>query len=205
MDMQENLRLQTLLLETTQAQKKLLEQAVTLIESQKREEARLRQQLTDVTSLLTETASRLEGGGQRLGHEALRVIGESCRHVLAEHGAQAVGRLHQQAESTAQRLAQVADVAAEQGRQLSRAQSVLVWKSLAVLAVGAVLLTAGSSLWAWHSRQEAQRYEVEAAIRRRIGAADVVRCGEYLCAHVDAKAPRVGDKQQYQQIKPRPL
>lgn len=203
MDMQEMMRMQALLLETTQMQKKLLEQSALLIESQKRENAQLQSQLAQATATLQQAARQLEGGGQRFGHDALKIIGESSRKVLTENAAQAMGQVHQQAETTAKRLTSAADAARKQSKQLNRAQTTMVWKSLGFMTIGAVLVVAGTSLWAWSSGQEAQRNRVEAELGRRISQSDIVKCGAGLCANVDAKAARVGDKNQYVPIKSR--
>ncbi|PXV59073.1 hypothetical protein SAMN04487785_1179 [Dyella jiangningensis] len=203
MDTQEMARTQALLMETTQMQRRLLEQSTLLIESQKQENAQLRGQLAQATAALRQASGQLEAGGQRLGHEALQVISDSARRVLADNAARAMGQIHQQAETTAKQLASAADAAREQSRQLNRAQTTMVWKSLALMAVGAVLLAGGAGLWAWTSGKEAQRYRVEAELGRRISQSDLIQCGDGLCANVDAEGERVGDQKQYVPVKSR--
>jgi hypothetical protein len=201
MDMQEMARTQALLLETTQAQKKLLEQSAMLMESHKRENAQLRSQLMQATAHLQQATQQLELGGQRFGVDAMKLIGDGTRKVLMENAAQAMDQVHRQTEVTSQRLTAAAETAREQSRQLNRAQTTMVWKSLIFMAVGALLLVGGSSLWAWTSSKEALRYRVEADLGRRVSQADLVKCGEGLCANVDGKGQRLGDKQQYAPVR----
>lgn len=203
MDMHEAMRMQAVLTETAETQKQLLAQAAVLAEMQKQENAQLRHQLMQATSALQQVAQCLEQGGQRMGQDALRVIDTGSRQVLKDNSVGALEQVHRQAGETARQLQQAANAAGEQGRQLSHAQTALVWKSLAVLTLGGLLLTVGTAVWAWNNKKEAQRYQVDAEINRLISQSDVVQCGERLCANVDLKAGRTGDKQQYRPVKPR--
>jgi hypothetical protein len=100
-------------------------------------------------------------------------------------------------------LQQAAEAAGQQARHLNRAQTTMVWKSLALLGVGGVFLVAGTGAWIWNKKQEANRYQVEADLSRRITQSDIVQCGEGLCANVDLKASRAGDRKQYLPVKSR--
>ena len=122
---------------------------------------------------------------------------------MSDSAARAFSPLRQQAESTMKNLERATQAEAEQGRQLRAAQSALVWKSLAVLGVGALALAAGSGWWAWSNYQQAQQYRMDADIGRRLAQADIVRCGEGLCANVDARAPAAGERRQYLVVRPR--
>lgn len=204
MDMQESLRMQALLLETVGAQKKLLGQSARLLESQQQENARLQQQLANAMATLQQATQRLEGGGQQFGQDALGVIRAQGGQALAQGAEQKLQQLNQGIERTAGRLEWAGKVAGEQALTLSRAQTTMVWKSLFVLTAGALLALGGASVWAWTRKQEADRYRVDAELGRIISRADVVKCGDGLCANVETKGKRYGDKDQYRRVKARP-
>lgn len=201
--MQEALRTQALLLDIVQEQKKLLEQAATLIESQKRENAHMRRQIDQSSATVQQQAQRLEQGGERFTQNALREISMGSRQVLKENSADAIEQVHRRTSEVLSQLRQAAEAAGEQTRRLNRAHSTMVWKSLALLAIGGVFLIAGTGTWAWNKKQEANRYQVEADLSRRITQSDIVQCGEGLCANVDLKASRAGDRKQYLPVKSR--
>lgn len=204
MDMQELLRMQALLLETVEIQKKQLAQSARLLEGQQQEAALLRQQLADAAAALQQSAQRLESGGQRLGQDALRVIGAQGGQTLAEGAEQKLHKLNQGIEHTTARLEQAGNVAREQALTLTRAQTTLVWKSLSILAVGSLLALCGVGAWAWTKKQEADRHRVEADLGRIINQADVIQCDGGLCANIETNGKRHGDKGQYRPVKTRP-
>lgn len=204
MDMDEWMRMQALLLETVEAQKKLLAQSARLSEGQQQDNARLRQQLTHAASLLQQAAQRLESGGQRFGQDALSVIGAHGGQALAEGAEQKLHQLNQGIERTTGRLEWAGKVAGEQTLTLTRAQTTMVWKSLSILVVGALLASGGASAWAWTKKQEADRYRVEAELGHAINQADVALCQDgRLCANIDTRVKRQGDKRQYQVVRTR--
>lgn len=204
MDMQELLRMQTLLLETVGTQKKLLGQSARLLESQQQENARLQQQLAGAAAMLQQATQRLESGGQRFGQDALGVIRTQGGQALAQGAEQKLEQFNQGIERTTGRLEWVSKVAGDQALTLNRAQTTMVWKSLAALAIGSVLALGGASAWAWTKKQEADRYQVEIELTRAINRADVIKCGDNLCANVETKGKKFGDKGQHRLVKPRP-
>lgn len=203
MDTHEMTRMQATLLESGRTQKHLLAQAIALVETHKRENALLREQLAQATATLQQVAQRLEQGGQRLAGDALREIGIGSRQILKENSVEAVEQVHRRTSEALQLLQRAVDAAGEQSHQLNRAQTTMVWKSLAFLALGGVLLVGGTSAWVWNNQQQAQRYQVDAETGRLVARSDFIQCGEGLCANVDLKAQRVGDNKQYVPVKPR--
>ena len=93
--------------------------------------------------------------------------------------------------------------AGEQSRLLKQAQTTLVWRSMAFVALGGVMLVGGSSAWAWQQKRAADEHRLEAELIQRIRRADLVQCGDGLCANVDTRAARTGDRKQYLPIKTR--
>lgn len=201
--MQEMTRMQTLLLETVEVQKKQLTQSTRLLALQERENAQLRQQRTQEFAVLQQIAQRLEDGGERFGQEALRTIGAQTQQVMTEQGSAALSKLNRQAEQAAERAEWAGRSFGQQQMQLTRTQTALLWKTWIGLAVGAVFLVGGTGYVAWKNKQAADRYDVDAVTARAITEADVILCGDRLCANVEAESKAVGDKGQYRPIKPR--
>lgn len=204
MDMHELLRTQSLLIETVDMQKKLLAQAARLSEIQQDENARLQQQLIHTAAALQQATQRLESGGHAFGQEALAVIRAQGGQTLAQGAEQKLQQFREGIDSATGRLEWAGKVAGNQAMTLTRAQTTMVWKSLGTLAVGAVLALGGASAWAWTKKQEADRYQVEVELTRAINQADVIKCGDNLCANVETKGKPFGDKGQHRLVKPRP-
>jgi len=163
----------------------------------------LHQQQEHDSAAMQQSAQRLERGGQRFAEDALRAIEAGSGQVLKKNANEAVELVNRHTGQAFQQLERAAGAAVEAARQLQRAQTTMVWKSLAFLALGGLLLVGGTSAWAWNNKQEAQRYQVEAELGRRISQSDLVQCGEGLCANVDPKAPRIGERRQYLPVKSR--
>lgn len=78
----------------------------------------------------------------------------------------------------------------------------LIWKVLGV-AIGSLTLLLGGGMWlSVHYAKVIRDNQVDAELMRLFNASDVRRCGDGLCANVDLKGQRYGDKHQYLQVKP---
>lgn len=92
----------------------------------------------------------------------------------------------------------------EQRLTLSRIQQSLIYVGLASLIIGCLLALGGTWLWAKHYRDEVARLQPEADFLRALNRADVTVCPDgRLCANVETKGKRHGDRKQYQLVKPR--
>lgn len=203
MEVEEFARLQALLGECVQLQKKLMAQANLTAETQRREADAARQVLVEIGTQMRQSATHLENGGQQFGRDAMRIIRDASAAQLEQSITHAVEPLKAQAQQIADKLEWIARTADEQAQKLTRAQTTLAWKAAIALGLGALMLAGGSTAWAWRQKQEADRHQFDADLGRRIRQADITKCGEGLCANVDAKAPRLGDRKQYVPIKSR--
>lgn len=78
----------------------------------------------------------------------------------------------------------------------------LIWKVLSV-AIGSLTLLLGGGMWlSVHYTRVIRDHQIDAELMRLFNASDVRRCGDGLCANVDLKGQRYGDKYQYLPIKP---
>lgn len=53
------------------------------------------------------------------------------------------------------------------------------------------------------SRAEVERHRIEAALLRAYNRADVTLCGERLCANIDERGARFGERGQYRPVEAR--
>ncbi len=111
-----------------------------------------------------------------------------------------------------QRLRSIAAEAEQTTRALKAAQADiasqrrLMWWGLgAVLVLSLISLVATyQSLYGFYQSRYTQ-LKAQVTYLDAVNRADVVPCGDgRLCAHVDPKSPRFGDKKQYRVVEPRP-
>lgn len=87
--------------------------------------------------------------------------------------------------------------------RLQRLHRLLIWKTTAVVLVALGVLLAGGAWLSLHYTRVIEANRIAADLMQAYSSADVVRCGKHLCARVDAKAPRYGERGQYVPIKAR--
>lgn len=154
----------------------------------------------------------LSGLLEEQAHNAARKIAASSEALLrgVESQAQvemakAAGRAVEPCAGQLQRGADAAKWAAdalrEQSRVLNGSQRSLVYLGLASLAIGCLLTLAATVYWVKTAREEVARLRVEATLVRAINQADVTLCDGRLCANVEVKGKRFGERKQYRVVK----
>lgn len=204
MDAQESRQTPALLLEIVDTQKRQLAQMARMLEIQRQDHEQARERMAQASAALLAGARQLGEGGQQLARDAMHAIEGESRQRLGEVLGKPLGDALLGIDQVARRVTQSGDVAARQMGELARAHQILVRVGLLWLGVGGLFLVAGSSLWTWHMGRQARQYGVEADLAARIERADVVKCGDGLCANIAMSARGQGDRQQYRPIRPRP-
>lgn len=199
----DTMNLQAMLAEAMQLQKRLMEQANLGAEVHRQEHQAQRAQLADAIAQMQRAAQQLDSTGQRTGTDALQIIREGCSTALERGLVDVLRTLHPKVEHLTTQIDSAARTAGEQSRLLKNVQTTLVWKSMAYVAAGGAMLVAGATAWAWQQKRVADEYRIEAELAQRIRRADLVQCGDGLCANVDTRAARVGDRRQYLPIRSR--
>ncbi len=147
---------------------------------------------------------------QRLADTAPRILRDAADSSLSALSGQVrddAGKGLDQAAETLQRRV------LEAGNQISRNahQSLQVAQQLQRVTHGlwvatvcsiALMLTAlaGGAWLSKHYYDEVRSNQISAKLLKAYDAADVTLCGSRLCANVDDKAQRVGDKRQYKPV-----
>jgi len=129
---------------------------------------------------------------------------ESESHTAMNRTAQhAIAPCAEQLKHSAESAKWAAKALGEQRLALSRTQQSLIYLGLASLIIGCLLALGGIWLWAKHYRDEVARLKPEADFLRALNRADVIVCPDgRLCANVEAKSKRHGDRKQYQPVRP---
>jgi hypothetical protein len=92
---------------------------------------------------------------------------------------------------------------AQQVKRLERLHRHLVWKVTGVVG-GSVAALLVAAIWtASHYAGVIRDNQLKAELVRAYNAADVTLCGEQLCANVDAKGAKFGERGQYRLVHPR--
>lgn len=157
--------------------------------------------------------------------QAARAMDEGTRQLVAQTGgltremAQALQRqagdmfgqglgssveqLRQQLGSAANAATSAASTLEGERKALQHERRTWLWLGCGALLIGTALAVLGSGYAVMQSRKEVQQNRVEAELLRAYNRADVTLCGERLCANVDDKATRVGERRQYRVVKNR--
>lgn len=155
------------------------------------------QQVEASTGILDQGMQRLESGAARLAGDALQLIGEQSRQVVAHGATQALDEFNTQLQAGARAAQWAAQGMEEQRNRLVRAQGGLVWKASVALAIGSLLAAGGSGYVAWNSMREVRRAEFGQDILQATRSGMLTRCGEALCAKVGERPTRYGNSGEY--------
>ena len=134
---------------------------------------------------LATVAAQLTGAGERVGHDATRVIAREASAQARRAAIEALAEARAALDAHAGRVREL-DAALHASR-IAMATSQRRWLVLAPAAViaGCVLAFIGTTAWVAQARRDVERHRVEAATLQAVQAADLVRCGDALCARVE--------------------
>ncbi|HEY0505180.1 MAG TPA: relaxation protein [Lysobacter sp.] len=121
--------------------------------------------------------------------------------------AQVQGALEQATREYERRLEEAgarAQLLARQVERLERVHRHVVWKTIGAAGCALILLVLGGAALTRYYYGKMEENRMAAELLQLYNGADVAPCGEgRLCANVDLKADRFGDRRQYRPIRPR--
>lgn len=176
---------------------RLLLKLLELAERMERRDARVFELLAQQAAALQAAARAMEGGGERLARSVLATLRDGSREAVQ-------AGVDEAAHQCCARLRQAADEAARATEALRRQHGLWGWALPLGLIVGSVLATGAAGYAVVGSREEVARHRIEAALLRAYNQADVTLCDGRLCANVDERGGRHGDRGQYRLVEPRP-
>lgn len=162
------------------------EREARLVESVEREINVLRQVASQVD---TRVAHALDGASQRITQQA--------RQALDGALAPALKHVDQATVHTAKRLQDTAEALHVAERAWATRTTRLVLLTYGALLLASILPIAGITYMVRFYEDQMERHRVQAELMRAFNQADVVLCGERLCAKVEKDAKRVGQRGQY--------
>lgn len=160
---------------------------------------------------------RTEQAGADMGSQAQRLSASTqsftrdVSHALQQRAGEIIGRglgsaldeVGSQLRASA-RTASVAALALEHERMaMTRERRTWLWLGSGALVLGSLLATGAAFHAVTSSRKEVERNHVEAALLHAYNEADVTLCDGRLCANVDERARRHGDRKQYRPVRQR--
>ncbi|KRD39424.1 MULTISPECIES: hypothetical protein [unclassified Lysobacter] len=162
------------------------------------------ERFTQSATELKRTADVWETNAQLLTRDLVASVGEQTRDAIELGVGAASAQYGQQLQNTAAALREVSRNAEktlqqldDQRRELKREQKSLIWTGLIGLGLGALLAASGAGYLIWQSGREVKRAEFASDILRATKSGALSRCGQALCARVDANAKRYGPKGEY--------
>jgi hypothetical protein len=172
---------------------RLAEKAATLMEQFERRSRELEQRqqtlAQQIPVLLKQSA---DGVLQGVPREVQAKVQGALEHVMHDYE---------------RRMREASERAHALGRQIERLERVhrhVVWKVSGIAVCALLALGLGGAALSKHYYDKIEENRISAELLRLYNHADVVRCGEQLCANVDMKGQRYGDKNgQYLPVKPR--
>lgn len=160
--------------------------------------------LGGMADLLEETAQAAARKIEESSAGLLRSVEVQVKTAMTDAAKLAVTPCAEQLKHSAESAKWAAKALGDQRLTLSRTQQSLVYLSLASLLLGSLITVGGTWVWVKNSREEVARNRIEGNFLRAVNQADITVCLDgRLCANIDTKAKREGDKHQYQIVKPR--
>lgn len=96
-----------------------------------------------------------------------------------------------------------ANAMAQQLKRMEQLHRMLIWKVIGVTAVCLLLLLGGGAWLAMHYTDVIKQNQMSAELLNVYNRADVTICEGHLCANVDPKAKRYGERGEYLTVKNR--
>ncbi|USI99533.1 relaxation protein [Xanthomonas prunicola] len=174
----------------------LMEQFERRCNELEKQQQRLIQQLEQVTQSLPVVASRS-------AEQMLQRVPDTLVRSIQQGIDQPVTGFEKRLQQAGSLIGEGAQSLSDQLKRIERGQRLLLWKGAAVVLGGLLLLFGGGGWLLTQYRQEIRDNQLRAELLRAYNGADVMLCGERLCANVDTKGAAYGDRRQYRPVKPR--
>lgn len=117
---------------------------------------------------------------------------------------QPVSAYEQRLQSASQQLQQGAQALSAQISAMQALHRHLIWKVAGITLGSLILVLVGGGWLSKHYYDEIRRNQLSAELLKAYNAADVTLCGGKLCANIDTKREKFGDKHQYRVVRDRP-
>lgn len=179
----------------------LISKAAALMEQFERRCDAIDQRLLDTSEQLQALTEQFLSVVRQAAARSLQTLpGEVLSHV--QHGlAQPVADYQKRLDKAGSDVGKVSQSLATQIKRMESLHGLLVWKVIGITATCLLLLLAGGTWLSMHYTRVIEDNQITADLMRTYNSADVVLCEKnQLCANVDVKGKRYGDRRQYFQV-----
>lgn len=182
----------------------LIDKTATLMVQYERRGAQIDARLQSLGEVLQGLTQRLPAVVRDSSKGLLQTLpGEMADTVRAGLG-QSMGMYRQNIDAAGADIARSAHALAGQIEQLQSLHRRLIWKVTVVAVVTLALLLGGGVWLSMHYTRVIHDEQLSADLMKAYNGADVVLCGDgLLCANVDSKHARYGERGQYLPVKSR--
>jgi exonuclease VII large subunit len=181
----------------------IVTQTATLMEQFQRNCETLTQQQQALTQSIQQMARQAPQAMRQSADDLLKTLPETMRTQVRSGLEKSIGTLEQRLSATAQSASQNAQQLSHRLQALDTAASKLLWRTSAIVIACLSLLLAGGGWLLFHYRADIHRHQISANLLRAYDQADVVLCGDALCANVELRGAGAGDRGQYRLVLPR--
>lgn len=181
----------------------LVSQAAQLMEQFERRCDRLGGRLQGLMQDMQALTAQLPRVVEQAADASMQALPARVTRETREGLGQAVQQYRQHLQASGEEVSSSTRALAERIRRLEQLHRHLLWKTFGAVALCLALLLAGGAWLSLHYRKAIEQNRLSAQLLKAYNDADVNLCDGRLCARVDLKAPRFGERRQYLPVLPR--
>ncbi|MEO8810228.1 MAG: relaxation protein [Rhodanobacter sp.] len=182
----------------------LIDKTATLMAQYERRGAAIDARLQGLGDTLDGLTRQLPVAMKASADGVLQTLPAEMGSVMRNGLGQSMGEYRQRLGEAGQNVEKASQALAGQISHLQRLHRQLIWKTMGAVVCALALLLAGGAWLSLHYTAVIRDKQLSAELLKAYNGADVTLCGSgKLCANVDTRAPRLGERRQYLPVKPR--
>lgn len=182
----------------------LIDKTATLMAQYERRGAGIDARLQALGEVLQGLTQQLPVVVEASTQELLQTLPDDMTNKLREGLDRSISDYRRSLDTASREVENTSRALAGQISQLQRLHRQLIWKTLGAAMLTLALLLAGGTWLSIHYTQMIRDNQLSADLLKAYDGADVTLCGTGgLCANVNAKGARYGDRRQYLPVNPR--
>ncbi len=182
----------------------LIDKTATLMAQYERRGAAIDSRLQALNDTLQGMVEQLPVVVRTSADDVLQTLPHQMGTLMKDGRGRAMGGYRQRLDAAGHDVEKASHALATQISQLQRLHRQIVWKAMAAVVLALVLLLSGGAWLSLHYTRVILENQLSAELLKAYNRADVTLCGSgNLCANVDSRAPRRGERRQYLLVNPR--